>query len=550
MSNPSDQDMKSGVSRRSFLHKASVGAAVAATVGVTGVPGLAKQNGTSGDGAAAIAARNQAIHDAITPTSGVHEGYTRIEDVFGPHYAHVQPDAIRDAYAKPNGLAGLLRWNRVAIDATGLDHKPVAEGENRIFGQQLGPCRAARAMGIIHIAMFEALNAITPKYQSLTHLYPAPKKTDRNVAIAQAAYDTLVALFSSQKDRFDAFLAADLDAVPDSPKKEAAILLGHTAALVTLGLCYNDGSSLPEPKLGINYTPSDLPGHWRQDPIAQQPIALGAQWNKVRPFMMTSASQFRLPPPPALTSAEYTTAFEEVKRLGGNGPDTPTERTDDQSVAAVFWAYDGTPSLCAPPRLYNQIAVQLFSAKNFNDIDMARGLALVNLGLAEAGIAAWDSKFFYDFWRPVTGIREADPGTGPTGAGDGNPDTIGDATFHPFGAPASNLQGPNFTPPFPAYPSGHATFGGTLFQILRHLLGSDDIAFTFTSDEFDGETPGNDGTVRPLTPRSFETLSQAEEENGQSRIYLGIHWSFDKTGGISQGNAVGDFIFANAFQPK
>ena len=177
-------------------------------------------------------------------------------------------------------------------------------------------------------------------------------------------------------------------------------------------------------------------------------------------------------------------------------------------------------------------------------------LALVNVAMADAGIAIWESKFLYQLWRPITGIRESDPGTGPTGLGDGNDDTAGDTTFSPLGAPASNGQGPNFTPPFPAYPSGHAGFGGALFQVLRRFYGTDDIAFTFVSDEFNGVTRGNDGAVRPLIPRSFTSLSQAEEENGQSRIYLGIHWSFDKTSGIAQGREVGDYVFDHLYQRR
>jgi len=118
-----------------------------------------------------------------------------------------------------------------------------------------------------------------------------------------------------------------------------------------------------------------------------------------------------------------------------------------------------------------------------------------------------------------------------------------------LGAPASNLTGPNFTPPFPAYPSGHAVFGGALFETLRRFYGTDEISFTFVSDELNGVTAGNDGVARALSPRSFTTLSEAEEENGQSRIYLGIHWSFDKTEGIAQGRRVADHVFDNAFTP-
>jgi hypothetical protein len=169
--------------------------------------------------------------------------------------------------------------------------------------------------------------------------------------------------------------------------------------------------------------------------------------------------------------------------------------------------------------------------------------------MADAGMAILESKYYYDFWRPITGIRESDAVTGPTGAGDGNPDTTGNVEWSPLGAPASNLQGPNFTPPFPAYPSGHAGFGGALFQMLRNFYGTDRIRFTFVSDEFNGETLDNQGNVRPLRPRSFSSLSQAEEENGQSRIYLGIHWSFDKEQGIAQGRRVADYVYSHAFQP-
>ena len=170
--------------------------------------------------------------------------------------------------------------------------------------------------------------------------------------------------------------------------------------------------------------------------------------------------------------------------------------------------------------------------------------------MADASFTLTESKFHFDFWRPITGIRESDPGSGPTGLGDGNPNTVGDTTFVPFGAPASNLTGPDFTPPFPAYPSGHASFGGAIFQTMRRFFGTDNIRFTFVSDELNGATRDNDGSIRPLISRTFNTLSQAEEENGQSRIYLGIHWSFDKTEGIALGRHVADWVFDHAFGPK
>ncbi len=228
---------------------------------------------------------------------------------------------------------------------------------------------------------------------------------------------------------------------------------------------------------------------------------------------------------------------------------TPTERTEDQTEAGIYWAYDGTPSLCAPPRLYNQIATTV--TRHVTDVSqVARLYALINVAMADAGVAIWESKYHYKFWRPVAGIRESDPGSGPSGLGDSNPATQGDPNYSPLGAPASNLTGPNFTPPFPAYPSGHAGFGGSLFQILRNLFGTDRVTFTFVSDELNGVTVDNEGNVRPLRPRTFASFSQAEEENGQSRIYLGIHWSFDKTKGIAQGRQVANYVFTHAFRRR
>jgi len=440
-------------------------------------------------------------------------------------------------------------WNELAVNASGLDHTPVAPGENRIFGEQLGPARASRAMAIVHVAVFEAVNAIDGSYQSYVGLERAPAGASMKAAIAQAAHDTLVALFPSQAPQFDDELASDLDHVGGGRSKDDGIALGASAAAAILALRANDDSARSEPVLGVDFITSDEPGMWRQDPISKLPKALGAYWGDVTPFVMESAQQFRVPPPPAIDSPEYAAAFDEVKSLGGDGVITPTVRSEEQTQIGTFWAYDGTPSLCAPPRLYNQIVSHIADQEKLDVVQLARLLALVNVAMADSGIAVWESKFFYQFWRPVTGIRESDEGTGPTGKGDGNAATVGDPTFTPLGAPASNSTGPNFTPPFPAYPSGHAGFGGAVFETLRRFFRRDDIAFTIVSDEFNGVTKANDGTVRPLLPRSFTSLSQAEDENGQSRIYLGIHWVFDKEQGIAQGRQVADYVFDNTFVP-
>ncbi|HTU68323.1 MAG TPA: hypothetical protein VMF52_20440 [Steroidobacteraceae bacterium] len=455
--------------------------------------------------------------------------------------------ATRDSLSSADTLR---YWNQIAIDASGLDHTAVQPGENRVFGEQLGPGRSARAVAIVQIAVYDATNAIVGGYQRYTKTTPASKPASVDAAIIAAAHDTLVAMWPSQKPYFDQLQDEDLNRiiVKSAAQKQAGVAVGKEAAKLILAMRANDHSAGADPKMDGEWSTSDQPGHWRQDPIGKSPIAMGAHWGEVTPFVLISSKQFRIPAPPKMNSAAYTAAYNEVKSLGGDGVHTPTQRTEEQAFIGVFWAYDGTPSLCAPPRLYNQVTAEI-SKKETSVIKLARLFALVNVSMADAGIASWESKYYWDFWRPVGGIRESDPGTGPTGLGDGNPATLGDPHFWPLGAPASNLQGPNFTPPFPSYPSGHATFGGALFETLRNFYGTDKIAFTFVSDEFNGETRANDGTVRPYRPRSFDNLSQAEEENGQSRIYLGIHWAFDKTEGIKQGRKVADYVFAHEFRP-
>ncbi|MEK6301252.1 MAG: vanadium-dependent haloperoxidase [Acidobacteriota bacterium] len=494
-------------------------------------------------------------------TAGTLQSGRGFGDFWGPLYGAQPEDSKTSAQADTVSARAdtaqavspansmLLRWNGISIDASGLDHTPVAPGENRVFGEQVGPCRAARAIAIVHIAMFESLNSIVGGFKSYVGFLRTKAPASSDAAIAQSAHDTLAALWPSQKPAFDQKLAADLAAIPAGQARNNGVNIGQKAALAILALRANDGSQHAEPRVGIDFITSNAAGKWRQDPISHHPLALGARWKEVTPFVLASAHQFRVPPPPPMNSPAYFDAYHEVKILGGDGIITPTVRTPEQSEIGIYWAYDGTPSMCAPPRLYNQLAVHIALQMGTSGINLARLLALANMAMSDAGIAIWESKYFYQVWRPVTAIREADPGTGPSGTGDGNPDTIGDLTCAPMGAPASNLMGPNFSPPFPAYPSGHAGFGGALFQILREFYGTDNIPFTFVSDEFNGITKDNGGNIRPLIPRSFSSLSQAEEENGQSRIYLGIHFGFDKTQGIAQGRNVGHAVIKRVFGP-
>lgn len=458
-----------------------------------------------------------------------------------------------------DSLDRMLVWSDAALTTTAIDHTPVQPGETRVFGEQFGPARASRAMAIAHIAMFDAVNAIKHRYHGYTNLRRSPGAS-MDAAVVYSMHDALVWLYPSQKSRLDGLLAQDVANLKGDPDSiTAGVALGKAAAAAIIALRTNDGAQFPDPQLGTNcdnkpghcFTPAGRVGAWSQDPISKVTVAVGAYWGIVKPFVIPSVEQFRLPPPPALTSAEYATAFEEVKNFGGDPQHgTPTLRTQTQTFSGKFWSYDGTPALCAPPREYNMVATTVADAISRNHSaehaislkdpeELGRYLALVNIAMADAGIVAWESKFFYQNWRPVTAIRSLDQG---------NDNTIADPTFYPLGGQASNTHGPNFTPPFPAYPSGHATIGGALFQMLRHFT-PDETPFVFVSDEWDGKTVDASGNVRPFIPQAFLTLSQAEEENALSRMWLGVHFRFDVERGDVAGRKVADYVFAHTLQP-
>src|SRR5258705_6210251 len=281
------------------------------------------------------------VLSVLTFASGTNNGFN---DAFGPLF---QPAPNIPPLVGPrHGLDSLHRWNVIAINASGLDHTPVAPGENRVFGEQLGPGRSSRAMAIVHIAMFDALDAVVGGFTSYTGTHAGPGSISVDAAISQAARDTLAAEFPSQTPTFNAYLAQDLAAVRNAQQRANGVDLGQRTAAAILAMRLNDGSQIPEPSVGVDYFPSNLPGYWRQDPISLIPLALGAHWGQCIPFVVTSTSQFRAPPPPAMTSAAYTTAYNEAKNVGGV---TSAQRTEEQTFIGIFCAYDGTPSLCAHP---------------------------------------------------------------------------------------------------------------------------------------------------------------------------------------------------------
>jgi len=446
-------------------------------------------------------------------------------------YSFDRPD--RDLFLTIN------HCNAMAIDASGYDHANAR--------QQAGPHRSSRALAMVHIAMMEAYICLNGGYVSFLNLARAPNSVysivdTTRVALLQSCYATLIALFSAQSVRLNALLVSMMSKISDSPDKALGILVGMNSSNAILANRANDGSNHAEVSIGAGYTPGGAPGEWDMDPISQMTVALGAHWaDLVPPFVLQSAHQFRCPAPPALNSVDYANAFNEVKALGGDGTITRTVRSEDAKEIGIFWAYDGVPTLCAPPRLYNEVAKGVLFSKAFlTAAKLLHTLTVLNVAMADTGIAAWESKYYYKIGRPITNIRAA--------TADGNSLTIQDNTWTPLGAPATNISGGiDFSPPFPAYPSGHATFGGTLGHILRTVIGTDDSPFTFLSDEYNGVTEDSHGNIRPYKPRSYQRISQMEEDNGQSRIYLGIHFNFDKTEGIIMGHSIGDYVYNHIY---
>ncbi len=429
----------------------------------------------------------------------------------------------------------LLGWNAIALDAVALDSTPVGTGAPHRYGEQAGPARTARGLAIVHIAIYDAVQSIAGTYVPYTDM-AYDSHANMAAAIGQAAHDTLVVLYPSQSASFDAALASEL-AVNPAASRDLGVARGKLAAANILALRDHDGSETPDP----SYAAMNLPtgeGMWAPDQISGNPKAVGGYWMKVKPFTMTSADQFRAPPPYAMGSAEWQKDFTDVVENGGDGVTTPTQRSAENTIVGTFWGYDGASKIGTPPRLYNQITNVVAEKRGFTSspVEMSRLLAVVNTSLADAGIACWDTKYFYNVWRPSNAIRDTPADQG------------GNASFMPLGAMASNTTVPEFTPPFPSYPSGHACFGGALFEVLGKIVG--DTSFTFVSDEYNGETTDKFGHVRPRTARSYAHLKDAEIENARSRIFLGVHWQNDGTEGIAMGNKVGDQLLTNYFQRR
>jgi len=406
-------------------------------------------------------------------------------------------------------------------------------GDCRLLLQdQGGPTRTSRAFAIVSVAMFDALNSISHHYEPYLTELSGYNGADRTAAVSTAARDTLMSLFPQQTSNFASAYSAAMAKVPNSNARTKGIDLGRKVASAILAKRSGDNSNL-----NLTYNPVNLPGYHQPDPLHPNQGFHAPDWGMVVPFVITDVHSHLSPPPPRLDSLEYAEGYRQLLDYGGDGIQYPTLRTSQQTETGIFWAYDGTPGLGKPPRLYNQV-VRTIAIQRRNTVESnARLFALVNLAMADAGILCWYTKYHYQLWRPVIGIRNGDDDT--------NEFTTGDPEWLPLGAPATNGggDGVNFTPPFPAYGSGHATFGAAAFSVTARFYGTSHIQFRFTSDECNGINRGIDGNVRPIVTRTYYTLDEAIFENATSRIYLGIHWPYDASAGIASGIAIADEVY-------
>jgi PAP2 superfamily protein len=386
-------------------------------------------------------------------------------------------------------------WNSAALDAIRAD--------------RLAPPRAARALAILHVAIYDAVNGITQKHEPYFVTGKPAGVASIETAASAAAHKVLVALFPGRQETFDEILGVELDAMPDGPSRRAGLAWGESVAQTILDLRSDDGADDV-----VNYTPREGSGFWAPTPPAFA-ASLLPQWPGVTPFAMTNGGQFRPLPPPGLDSDRWASDYNEVKEIGSA---TSATRTIEQTAIARFWA-DGAGTV-TPPGHWNVIARDVGGQQGTTVEDNARLFALLNLAEADAAIVSWDCKYQFEFWRPVTAIRNGDR--------DPRSDTEKVADWTPLLA----------TPPFPEYTSGHSTFSSAGAAVLAAFFGSDDIAFTTESEDLPGVV------------RSFTSFSSAAAEAGMSRIYGGIHFLSANEAGLSSGAALGAYVSSNFFRDR
>jgi PAP2 superfamily len=363
---------------------------------------------------------------------------------------------------------------------------------------------ASRINAMVHIAMHDALNAIQPVYEKYV-FSGSDVDADAIAAAASAAHAVLLNQIPDKKNYLDSALQKSLLGIAEGEAKTRGIALGKQAAQSIINARNNDGS-LSDPVAPV--PPSTVPGIYQAVPPFN--FLFAPNWENVKPFSLQAKDQFRSLPQPALSSARYAKDFNEVKDLGRSNS---TLRTADQSSYAKFW-YEFSETG------WNRVARTIAADKKLGLLETARMFALVDMVLADAYIAGWESKFHYNFWRPYTAIKAAEL--------DGNGATAPDLSWEPAEP----------TPPVQDYPSTHSALGNAAATVLARIIG-DNTAFTMTS--FTAQVPGS--------TRSFKSFTQAANENAGSRVMAGIHFRFSCEAGQEMGTKIGNWAVDNRLRP-
>ncbi len=405
------------------------------------------------------------------------------------------------AWAEVRGKANLLappedvilQWNRVLQETI------------RTPGQQPPTIFPVRSFAMMHAAMFDAVNSIDGSYTPYLTSVPGSKNASIEAAAAQAAHDVLAALYPTRQNVFDMELANSFDGIEPNRLRQG-VRVGEIVAARLLAARANDGWTVTPPP----YVLPPSPGNWQPAPAP----AGFTHYPGVTPFAITSNTQFAPNPPPSLTSAEYAADFNEVKEIGSA---TSATRTADQTVVARLWANVNTPTTVF--FVWNNVARTVALEQETTTVENARLFALINIAFHDSLLTTFTSKFQHGLWRPVTAIRRADE--------DGNPDTAQDVGWSP-------LIG---NPPYPTYAGNHAAIGTSQSTTLALFFGRDDIAFQHTWEGVGGAT------------RFYQSFTAMANEEERSRVYGGIHFTFDQVAGQAVGRNVGNYIFLNFMRP-
>jgi len=380
----------------------------------------------------------------------------------------------------------VLDWNDVALA--------------RIVAAKQLPPEGARALALVHVAMFDAVNAVEHRYAPYAFKERAPAGASAQAAAVSAARAVLLELFPEQKNAIDEAYAASVSKIADGEGKTAGIALGERIGTQSVENRANDGSAAVE-----EYRPRTEPGVYV---VTAVPVGVG--WRAVKPWFMSRAAQFAPPPPPALSSALWTRDYSEIKEVGARQSKT---RTQEQTDVARFWTITGAPS-------WNPVVRALATSKPRSLAENARLFALVNMAASDAFIAVFDAKYTFNFWRPITAIRNGDI--------DGNDATSRQADWLPLVD----------TPMHPEYPCAHCITAAAVGTVLEAEFGSGEMpAITMTSPTAVGVT------------RRWTRIADYVQEVDNARVWGGIHYRNSTQVGDAMGRKVADLALRNFMLP-